>query len=725
MAPLTNLLALPLLLLATLCPTPSMCYVSPAVARAQQDSTKTSTYRTYIVLVEPPPLNAKEEAYRRWYQSFLPSLHIADSVEPRLLHSYSEAFSGFAARLTDDELGAVAKKPGFVRAFPSRTLQLTTMRTPEFLGLREGTGFWSDAGYGKGVIVGVLDTGIYAAHPSFDDHGIPPPPAKWKGSCKTVRCNNKLTGAKTVIGGDSGDPDGHGTHTSSTAAGNFVTGASYNGLAAGTAAGISPSAHIAMHKVCSPSGCEGADIVAGIDVAIKDGVVVLSISISGNPGDHFDQDAVAIGAFTAVSKGIIVVSSAGNRGPFPRSVANDPPWLLTVAAGSVDRSFYAEVLLGNGRRIGGETLTQVGKPSSKPYPLFYPADRRFCENMDSASVVGKVVICVSLAAAFQDVNIRCIMVYGAAGMVLFNTKSRGYTVDLMDYNSSVIQVAAADGVVLTDHAMSAASSAIDIFTYSNTLLGVRPAPAVASFSSRGPNHVAPGVLKPDILVPGLNILGAFPPNTDNGMGPFSIMSGTSTETPHVSGVAALIKILHPDWSPAAIKSAILTTSDAVNRTGGPILNEKYGKSGAYDRGAGHVNPARAADPGLVYDLGITDYASFICSLLGQDGLATIAMRSYPRTITVRLTKSPFTVKRTVTNVGPAASTYKAKVDVPNSLRVRVSPDTLVFCRAGEKKTFSVSVSCHDAARHKLVGGSLSWVSEEHVVRSPIVASLAS
>lgn len=143
-------------------------------------------------------MNAKEEAYRRWYQSFLPSLHIADSVEPRLLHSYSEAFSGFAARLTDDELGAVAKKPGFVRAIPSRTLQLTTMRTPEFLGLREGTGFWSDAGYRKGVIVGVLDTGIYAAHPSFDDHGIPPPPAKWKGSCKTVRCNNKLTGAKTV-----------------------------------------------------------------------------------------------------------------------------------------------------------------------------------------------------------------------------------------------------------------------------------------------------------------------------------------------------------------------------------------------------------------------------------------------------------------------------------------------------------------------------------------------
>ena len=177
---------------------------------------------------------------------------MGDSGKPRLLHSYTEVFNGFAARLTQAELDMVAKKPGFLRAFPGRTLQLMTTRTPEFLQLKEGAGFWSNAYYGEGVIVRVLDSGIYAEHPSFDDHGIPPPPAKWKGSCKATRCNNKLIGAKTLIGGDSGDTDGHGTHTSSTAAGNFVTGASYHGLGTGTAYGIAPSAHIAMYK---PTRC--------------------------------------------------------------------------------------------------------------------------------------------------------------------------------------------------------------------------------------------------------------------------------------------------------------------------------------------------------------------------------------------------------------------------------------------------------------------------------------
>ncbi|CAM0907575.1 unnamed protein product [Alopecurus aequalis] len=741
MASLINLLPLLLLLFAALSPTPPVCYATPAAASVQPDPTKTSAYRTYIVLVEPPPSNADEDAYRRWHESFLPSLLIEDSGKPRLLHSYTEVFSGFAARLTKAELEAVAKKPGFVRAFPSRTLQLMTTRTPEFLGLKEGVGFWSNAYYGTGVIVGLLDTGIYSAHPSFDDHGVPPPPAKWKGSCKADRCNNKLIGAKTLIGGDTGDTDGHGTHTSSTAAGNFVTGASYHGLGTGTAAGIAPSAHIAMYKVCSPSGCEDADVAAGMDAAIKDGVDVLSISIGGS-SDRFDEDPVAIGAFSAVSKGIIVVCVAGNSGPVPGEVINDAPWLLTVAAGSVDRSFYAGVLLGNGKHIDGEALNQVAKSFSKPYPLFYATDHgRFRDNLDEGSFAGKIVVLESMSSSVQDFMIHKFMDNGAAGMVLFNSvEAAGYSISLTDYNSSVVQVNAADGAVLVDYIMSSTSSAVATITYNNTLLDVQPAPVVASFSSRGPSGNSPGVLKPDILAPGLNILAAWPPSTDSASRPFNIMYGTSMSAPHVSGVAALIKSVHPDWSPAAIKSAIMTTSDAVDRTGGWILNEKHEKASAYDRGAGHVNPARAADPGLVYDLGITDYASFICGLLGKDGLVTITRNSsltcaklskvkdvqlnYPM-ITVPLTKSPFTVKRTVTNVWPSASTYKAIVDAPKSLTVRVSPDTLVFSKVGEKKIFSVSVSCQDVAKNKLVEGSLSWVSNEHVVRSPIVAVVAS
>jgi subtilisin family serine protease len=175
------ILLLPVLFLATLLSTRVLCYINPYATRVQQDAAQASTYRTYIVLVEPPRSDTGDDAHRRWHESFLQSSRTGESAESRLLHSYSEVFSGFAARLTRAEVDAVAKKPGFVRAFPSRKLHLMTTHTPEFLGLRKGTGVWSDAGYGKGVIIGLLDTGLHATHPSFDDHGVPPPPREVEG----------------------------------------------------------------------------------------------------------------------------------------------------------------------------------------------------------------------------------------------------------------------------------------------------------------------------------------------------------------------------------------------------------------------------------------------------------------------------------------------------------------------------------------------------------------
>jgi subtilisin family serine protease len=465
-------------------------------------------------------------------------------------------------------------------------------------------------------------------------------------------------------------------------------------------------------------------------------VDVLSISLGGNTGRRFDEDPVAIGAFGAVSKGVIVVSAAGNNGPNSGSITNDAPWLLTVAAGTVDRSFGAEVRLGNGKSIHGEALTQEAKPRSKSYPLLFSEARRYCEYGDENSVAGKIIVCESTMSAFQKSQVHSLIGAGAAGVVLFNDDLSGYTTLLRDYNSTVVQVTAADGAILTSYAASSETTSVASFNYNNTLLGIRPAPVVSWFSSRGPSFIVPGFLKPDILAPGLNILAAWPPKTDSASGPFNIISGTSMATPHISGVAALLKSIHPSWSPAAIKSAILTTSDMVNSTGGSILDQHHTKASVYDTGAGHVNVTRAADPGLVYDLGITDYAGYICWFLGKDGLATIVRNSsltckklpkiedvqlnYP-TITMPMTSTPFTVNRTVTNVGPATSTYTAKVDAPKSLVVRVFPETLTFSKAGEKKTFSVTVSSH-IGKELFFEGSLRWVSDRHVVRSPIVVA---
>ena len=149
------------------------------------------------------------------------------------------------------------------------------------------------------------------------------------------------------------DTVGHGTHVASTAAGSTVASASYYGLAGGTAKGGSPSSRIAMYTVCSLAGCLGSAILAAFDDAIADGVDVLSLSL-GAPSYiriGLKSDPIAIGAFHAVDHGIIVVCSAGNDGPDSESVVNVAPWILTVAASTIDRDFQSNVVLGGNKVI--------------------------------------------------------------------------------------------------------------------------------------------------------------------------------------------------------------------------------------------------------------------------------------------------------------------------------------------------------------------------------------
>ena len=143
------------------------------------------------------------------------------------------------------------------------------------------------------------------------------------------------------------DSEGHGTHTSSTAAGGLVAGANMYGLAAGTARGGVPSARIAVYKICWFDGCSDADILAAFDDAIADGVDIISISVGGFFASDYFEDPIAIGAFHAMKQGVLTSNSAGNSGPDPESIVNFSPWSLSVAASTIDRKFLTKVLLGN------------------------------------------------------------------------------------------------------------------------------------------------------------------------------------------------------------------------------------------------------------------------------------------------------------------------------------------------------------------------------------------
>ncbi|CAN6339634.1 unnamed protein product [Urochloa humidicola] len=711
-------------------------------------------YKTYIILLWPPSgpdaIAMDAAAHRTWHESFLPT-RLTDAGEPRLLRSYRFVFNGFAASLTDAKLKMVEKKPGFLRSFPERVRHLLTTRSPGFLGLTQKAGVWWNTGYGKGTIIGVVDTGVHPSHPSLHDRGINTPPPKWKGSCQgSIRCNNKLIGAKTFVDGDSDatDHDGHGTHTATAAAGNFVEDVSFNGLAPGTAAGTAPGAHLAVYKACDYFHCNDTTVLHAMDAAIDDGVDVLSISLGMDLNrTSFDHDPIAIGAFTAVSRGVLVVAAAGNDGPGASTLHNDAPWMLTVAAGSIDRLIPADVQLEDGDLVLGESLgKRTSSSTSKGWaPIIYSKNQQYCDYPEAeTSINGKVVVCdAGYNPAYQYDIIERALDSGAEGVVLIDRPENGYTTVLDDYGPEVIQVPDPQAANIRKYAASPGSAGI-VSLINDTKTDFRPAPVVAHFSSRGPSLRAPGVLKPDILAPGLNILSGSTPVvtgiTDDGRA-FRFMSGTSIAAPQVSGVAALVKHMHPGWSAAAIKSAILTTADTVGNDGGPIMDHHRKTASAYAAGAGHVNATRAVDPGLIYDLGASDYASYLCSLLRpclravsrnsswscQDLLnkpETMLDFNYP-SITVPLQETPITVVRTLTNVAVGvypAETYKVSVEMPVGVVATVEPYMLSFFDTGDKASFTVTVSQELAPGGQVIfEGSLTWVSARHRVRTPIVA----
>nr|GEX53788.1 peptidase S8/S53 domain-containing protein [Tanacetum cinerariifolium] len=235
--------------------------------------------------------------------------------------------------MSNEQAKVMENLDGFLFVSPEKSYELHTTHSPRFLGLHQNKGVWEDSHNGKGIIIALLDREITPGQPSFDDKGISPPPLRWKGKCEVFGCNNKLIGIRNFVTGDSAiDKEGHGTHTSSTAAGNYVNNASVFEQANGTTSGMVPLAHLAMYKVCATFGCLASDILAGMDTAIEDGADVISLSLGGPPVTFYN-DPIAIGAFTAIKSGIFMSCLAGNFRTHNKTLSNvtgKVQWVTTV-----------------------------------------------------------------------------------------------------------------------------------------------------------------------------------------------------------------------------------------------------------------------------------------------------------------------------------------------------------------------------------------------------------
>ncbi|KAL0314872.1 UNVERIFIED_CONTAM: Subtilisin-like protease SBT3 [Sesamum angustifolium] len=690
-----------------------------------------STQRsTYIVHMDRSYMPKAFASGHHWYSSTLRSIKSVglksldgDQPGPKLVHSYDNAFHGFSAVMSKDELESLRKSPGFLSAHVDRPITPDTTHTYKFLGLNTASGIWPASQYGKDVIIGVVDSGIWPESPSFSDEGMTEVPARWRGACvvgqdfNSSLCNKKIIGARwfnqgvlaanpdvTISMNSTRDTYGHGTHVASIAAGNYVEDVSFFGYAPGTARGVAPHARLAIYKVLWDEGGYESDALAGIDQAVADGVDVLSISLSYRTIDLY-ENPIAIAAFGAMEKGILVSVSAGNRGPNFGTVLEGIPWAVIAASGTVDRWFAGILTLGNGMTITGWTMFPA-RAAVRNLPLYYNKTLSACNSAEIlADAPSAIIICIQSfdTAEFSD-QISYVSQSNAPAAVFISEDTSIIRSTSFPYPGVVITPKEGKRVIRYASNSSGPTASIN---FQQTILGKepRPAPAVSESSSRGPARSYPGILKPDIMAPGVLILAAYNPymtaanigsnielSTD-----YNLESGTSMACPHISGVAALLKAAHPEWSPAAIRSAMMTTANPIDNTQKPIkdMGSNYHVATPLDMGAGQVDPNRALDPGLIYDASPQDYVNLVCALNYTREQTQSIIRSsyncsspstdlnYPAFVALydplqERTTLTQKFQRTVTNVGNGAATYKVKVKRPKDSVITVSPEKLVF-----------------------------------------------
>ncbi|PON37760.1 Peptidase S8, subtilisin-related [Parasponia andersonii] len=498
----------------------------------------------------------------------------------------------FAAKLTESQAQKIAGHSDYTNNFYA----LQTTRSWDYLGLspQSPSNPLHDTNLGDGIIVCLLDTEIWPESEAFNDEGLGPIPKRWKGRCvsgdrfnATRSCNRKLIGAKyfirrfldesdqpfnTTAAADFLSPRdvfGHGTHTSTIAAGSFVRNASYRGLAPGLLRGGAPRARVAMYKVCwrTPLGAlySAADVLKAIDEAISDGVDVLSLSLGGEvpPFSEVDErDGIATGSFHAVAKG----DSCRLRG----TVENTAPWILTAAASTVP----TRIVLGNNWTILGQAMfrgkevgfTGLVYPEN---PGLLPTLPGICESLtlNNTPVAGNVVLCfTTLADLTPDVTaVRSVRAAGGVGVIIAKHPGDDLGPCSKDFPCIEVDYELGTRTQILYYIRSTSIIIFRVFTlYSSLRLnwGSLYQPRLPTSHREG---LAPANLKPDIAAPGVRILAASSPFDPSANGGFALHSGTSMATPLVSSIVALLKALHPSCSPAAIKSALVTTDWAVDQ----------------------------------------------------------------------------------------------------------------------------------------------------------------
>ncbi|MBM7488884.1 hypothetical protein JOD64_000106 [Micromonospora luteifusca] len=670
---------------------------------------------------------------------------VAAAAGVKVNAAYATAFNGFSAKLTAQQVTTLRADKRVRAVTAARALGTPTPppAAPPAAGAPAATTpappaqapaggpagkpvkpVKSGPGTGAGTVIGVLDTGIWPESASFAKKM--PAPATWHGTCQTgvafvaEHCNGKIVGARyfadTWLAGGGSVPEGevlsprdmagHGTHTASTAAGLPVSDVTIDGRRFDPVSGVAPDAQIAVYKVLWGGMGFDADIIAGIDAAVADGVQVLNFSIGSDLGDWEANTPIGVAFLNATLAGVFVAASAGNTGIVSGAISNAAPWVTTVGA-AVTNLDEATVKLGDGTNLIGGSLDALPGGDSRPMVFGEQAGSPdlgavYCEpgSLDPAKIKGKVVAC-ALSNTFNSA--AEIKAKGGAAMLVFDPVGN-YRINSI-YNFPVVYLPTEKQAgTLFNYLMRHPTDAKVSLRTGGDGSSVPGVPSVADFSSTGPDKVTLGVFKPDLVAPGADIIAAVSPAGNFGR-QYDAYSGTSMASPYVAGAAAVLRATHPNWSPGSVASALRTTATDTVGTSSPL-----------EQGSGFINLAGAKDPGLVIEPTAAELLAF-SETAAPDGkelnLPAISLREYDGT-------RPVTITRTLTNVGKARETYRSSVSGLAGMKVTVSPESVTL-EPGRSAKVTITLRRGSAPWDRYVTGSIGWRGKAHSARIPVAA----
>ena len=685
--------------------------------RLDATTTASQAYQAYLEGQQLSMLNAMQSAFGR-----------AIEVE----FSYLYALNGFAAYLSHAEALAAFNLPGVRNVYPDELHQMATDVSPDLINapaIWDGDTTGGLETLGEGIVVGVIDGGINHAHPSFAatgadgyTHENPYGTGVYHGYCVANPdfCNDKLIGAYYLYPGTAESPedgDGHGSHTSSTAAGNAHDAVFTVGVDTFTRhiSGMAPHANIVAYKICNPY-CPSSSAVAAVEYAISDDMVDV-INYSIGPGGNPWTDMVEVAFLDATAAGIFVSVSAGNSGPAAGTIEHSSPWTSSTAASTHSRiiSNFMDVEVPGTELTDllaipgfGTTITADFTDNIRWSGDVDPTNIGACSPFPAGSFEGVIGLAQRGGCDFL-VKLNNLAAAGAVYAIIYNNVggppiTMGFD-PLPDING--VMTTLEQGLAIADLISGVPEATVTIKVGAEVVIDPGWNDIMAGFSSRGPSEWE--LLKPDYAAPGVNVLAAVHAY-DGNIATYDFYQGTSMASPHSAGSAALLMALHPDWTVSEIRSALASTADPTT------MRDSDGVSPAdpYDMGSGRLDLFGAGNAGLVLN---ETYENYLAADPRDGGEPNALNLPYLVEFECNAT---CTWTRTVKSVLPAAQTWTVAYENAADLTLDVQPASFTL-DPGEEVILTITADVEGADSLATLFGAVNLVPAAGVsTRFPVV-----